>query len=117
MTTASRNLLLWSPRILGMALCVFIGLFALDAFSGHKPVLQAAMDFTIHLAPALLLVAVVALAWRWEWFGAVAFIGLAIAYGMMVNWRMDWVAAISAPLLVVGALFLWSWRHHAELHS
>src|SRR5262245_35674379 len=117
MTPTSAKLLLWSPRILGAAVCVFLGLFALDAFSGGKPLLQAVADFTIHLTPALLLVAVVAIAWRWEWLGDLAFIALAVAYGMMVNWRLDWVAVISGPLLVVGVLFLWSWRHHAELHA
>jgi hypothetical protein len=117
MTTTSAKLLLWGPRILGMAVSAFLGLFALDAFSGGKPIVQALVDFTIHLAPALLLLAIVIVAWRWEWLGGIAFIGLAVAYGLMVNWRTDWMLVIAGPLVVVGLLYLWSWRHHAELHA
>ena len=49
-TTAS--LLLWSPRIVGILVSLFIGMFALDAFSEGKPFFQALPDFVIHLIPA-----------------------------------------------------------------
>lgn len=110
MTTTSGRLLLWSPRILGILVSMFVGLFALDA--------QALPDFVIHLVPAVLLLALVAASWRWEWIGGVAFIGLAVAYAtMMARGHLDWMLVISGPLLVVGTLFLWSWRHHGELHA
>jgi hypothetical protein len=36
---------------------------------------------------------------------------LAIVYAAtMARGRMDWMLVISAPLAIVGALFLWSWR-------
>jgi hypothetical protein len=115
--TASRNVLLWAPRVLGVLLCVFIGMFALDAFSEGKGVKEALPDFAIHLVPSLLLLAVVVLSWRREWIGGVAFLGLAILYAVMVRGRLDWIIVISGPLVIVGLLFLWSWRHHKELHS
>ena len=34
MNKASGRFLLWRPRILGMLVCLFLGLFALDAFDG-----------------------------------------------------------------------------------
>ena len=36
MVTTSGRQLLWSPRILGVVVSLFIGLFALDAFSQGK---------------------------------------------------------------------------------
>jgi hypothetical protein len=118
MARISARLLLWSPRILGILVSLFIGIFALDAFSEGKPILQALLDFGIHLIPAFVLLTLVAVSFRWEWIGAVAFIGLAIMYAMtMSRGRVDWMLLISGPLTIVGALFLWSWFHHGKLHA
>jgi hypothetical protein len=111
MTTTSVRWLLWSPRVLGILAGLFLGLFALDAFSEGKPLAQALPDFIIHSAPAAVLIGIVALAWRWEWVGAAAFSGLALAYAAANAGRPDWILIISGPLAIVGALFFWSWRH------
>jgi hypothetical protein len=42
---------------------IFLSLFALDAFTEGKPLLQAVSDFVIHLAPSALLLAIVAASW------------------------------------------------------
>ena len=105
MTTKSAQLLVWLPRILAIAVALFVGLFALDAFNEGKPLAQALGDFAIHLIPAAVILAVVAIAWRYPSVGAVAFIGLAVVYAVSVR-RIDWIAAIAGPLFVVGVLFL-----------
>jgi hypothetical protein len=103
MTTIPRRLLLWSPRILGILVSLFIGLFALDAFSQGK---------------AFVLLALVGASWRREWIGGVAFIGLAVLYAMTTaKNHLDWMLLISGPLVIVGTLFMWSWLRHAELHA
>ena len=101
----------WAPRVLGILVAAFLGLFALDAFGGDQPLGAALVDFAVHLLPAVLVLGIVALAWRWEWVGAVAFTALAIAY-LLTSPRVDWSLVISGPLFVVGLLFLWSWRQH-----
>ena len=63
------------------------------------------------------MLAIVAVSWRREWLGAIAFIGLAVAYAMTIPSRVDWMLVISGPLLVVGALFLWSWSQRTRLHA
>lgn len=114
MTMTVGRLLLWSPRILGIVVSLFIGLFALDAFSQSRPFIEALPDFVIHLIPAFVLLALVGASWRWEWIGGVAFIGLSVVYAMtMATGHLDWMLVISGPLAVVGALFLWSWFHQA----
>ena len=116
MTRTSARLLLWGPRILGVGLCVFVGLFALDAFSENASLGAALAGFAVHLIPALVLLLLVALSWRWEWVGGLACIALAALYAASVaGSHPDWILVISGPLFLVGALFLWSWRRHDEL--
>ena len=74
--------ILWVPRLLALAVSLFAGVFSLDAFGNGTPFLQALPDFLIHLVPAAIVVAVVALAWRREWIGAVIFTILSAAYAV-----------------------------------
>jgi hypothetical protein len=113
--TRQSLLLLWSSRILGIAVSVFLSLFALDAFEPGLPLARALPGFAIHLLPAAVILMIVALSWHRPWIGGVAFVLLAAAYAMTVNFRLDWVLAISGPLLIAGVLFLWSWRHQRQL--
>ena len=116
MTATSGRLLVWSPRIVGIMVSLFIGMFALDAFSEGKPFSQALPDFLIHLSPAVVLLTIVAASFRWPWIGAVAFVGLAVVYAVtMSKGRLDWMLTISGPLLLVGALFFWSWLERGKL--
>ena len=118
MTRTFARLLLWGPRLLGLGLCVFLGLFALDAFSENASLGRTLIAFAIHLVPSLVLLLLVALSWRWEWVGGIACIALAALYAMSVGWRHpDWILLISGPLFIVGALFLWSWRRHDQVRG
>lgn len=112
MSAMSDRLVLWSPRILGILVSAFLGIFALDAFSPQEPILDVLPNFFIHLIPALIVLGFVALSWLREWIGGLACIALAVLYALSVGARHpDWVFGISGPLLIVGALFLWSWQH------
>ena len=54
------------------------------------------------------LLAVLAVAWRWEPVGAGVYFGLALGYLLMAGRRVHWsaVVMISGSLAVIGALFL-----------
>jgi heme O synthase-like polyprenyltransferase len=88
----------------------------LDAFEPGKPPARALVDFAIHLVPAGVVLAIVALSWRRAWIGGVAFVLLAAAYAVSVR-RFDWILVIAGPLLTVGVLFLWSWRNPPRLNA
>ncbi|HTM26618.1 MAG TPA: hypothetical protein VL225_15580 [Vicinamibacterales bacterium] len=103
-------LLLWAPRIAGIAMALFLALFALDAFNG-KSFIEAIPAFLIHLRPAFVVLVVVALSWRFPLIGTAGFTLLALGYAVMVRWRPDWIAVISGPLVLVALLFLASWRY------
>jgi hypothetical protein len=104
------QLLLWVPRVLGILVCLFLSVFSLDAFGSGKTVIHAASDFTVHVAPVLVLFGVVALSWRWPWVGGFAFTFLAAGYAYVTRAHPAWIFVIAVPLLTVGILFLWSWR-------
>ena len=104
------HFLLWSARILGIAVSLFLGLFALDAFTAGRSFDRALVDFAIHLLPAIVVMVIVVVAWERPWAAGLAFIAIAAAYGLSARARPDWILTISGPLIMVGVLFLWSWR-------
>lgn len=100
----------WLPRILGLCFVAFLSLFAFDVFetySGWTLVLALLM----HLLPSLVPLAIVLIAWRHELVGAVAFIGFAVLYVVLVGLDHDWswYASVSLPAALVGILFLAGW--------
>ena len=98
---------------------LFLGLFALDVFGEGLGFFGAAAAFLIHLIPAFLVLIVLAVAWRWEWVGAVAYFFLGVLYLVLAWGKLHWSAylAISGPLFVLGLLFLLGWHYRAGLRS
>jgi hypothetical protein len=96
----------------------FISMFALDVFGEQRGFWQTVLALGMHLIPTALLLAVLAVSWRWEWVGAVVFPGLALFYLVSAWGRFHWsaYAVISGPLLLLGALFLMSWRLRTQAH-
>jgi hypothetical protein len=110
MTNSTQTWVTWAPRVLGILVSGFVGLFALDAFRAGRPLVEDLPEFGMHLLPSALLAVVVAVAWRRPWIGAAAFLLLAAAYALTVPGRLDWILVISGPLFLVGMLYLWSAR-------
>lgn len=91
-------------RTAGLVVCLFIATFAADsAGDGLGAVVP-------HLLPAMIVLAVVLVAWRWDLVGGVAFMGLAVGYAFIARSHLDWILTVSLPLATTGALFLWVWR-------
>jgi hypothetical protein len=104
MSPHARAVVIWAPRWFGAALGGFVALFALDAFGG-RPFLTTLPEFIVHLIPAMVVAAIVAVGWRFPWIGAAAAAALAITYAAMVPTRRDWVLVISGPLVLLAGLF------------
>lgn len=119
MSPAAGKLLFWTPRILTIAFILFLGLFALDVFGGGQGFVKTALAFLIHLIPNFILLGILIVAWRWEWVGAVLFIGLGIFYLVETWGRFHWsaYAAISGPLFLMGALFLLNWVFREQIRN
>ena len=118
MTTTSRRLLFWTPRVICIAFAIFLSLFALDVFGEGYGFWKTILALLIHLVPVYIVLAVLAIAWRWEWIGALGFGGLAGWYAKGVWHRHpDWVVVIAGPQLVIAALFLVNWLKHDALRT
>ncbi|MGE5176008.1 MAG: hypothetical protein ACM3JJ_06485 [Hyphomicrobiales bacterium] len=117
MNETQRRVLYWSPRLLCILFGLFLAVFALDVFSMKFTFWERIGALALHLTPTLIVLIGLALIWRHEWIGGILFPLLGIAY-LVAGWgRMHWsaFALISAPLIVVGILFLINWRYRAAL--
>jgi hypothetical protein len=124
MTQFSRRALFWAPRALSIAFIAFLGLFALDVFGEGYGFWKTLLALTMHLIPNFVLIAVLVLAWRWEWIGAALYAAAGTLYVIMVVLRplppaikLSWILTIAGPAFVVAALFLVNWLKRGELRA
>lgn len=115
-----RSVLYWAPRILGLTAIGFISMFALDSFEAGQPLTTQLLHFAQHLIPSFILLALLALAWKWEKSGGIAFITIGLLFSPLVymlnHGRNHFSVAqsllvvliITVPFIITGALFLLS---------
>ena len=107
----AKNLLLWLPRVLGILFVVFTSIFSFDVFDMGLGFWESLLVFFMHLLiPTFLLAIVVALAWRWEWVGALGF-GLwgVYYYFGFGGFDLSLYLIISGIPLLIAALYLAAW--------
>lgn len=111
MTKPMRRVVFWLPRVLCVVFAAFISLFAFDVFGAGYGFWETVAAFLIHLIPTYAILIALAVAWRWEWVGAVLFAIFGAFYLIMAWGKVHWSAflLISGPSFLVGALFLVSW--------
>jgi hypothetical protein len=82
-------------------------MFALDIFDMGLGFWGTIVGLFMHLIPSFLLTIAIIIAWRWEWVGAVLFIGWAIWYVISAR-GFDWsVYVIIAGMAYIAELRLW----------
>ena len=107
----------WVPRALALALALFLAIFALDVFEGGASAGEVAAALFMHLIPSLLILAVLAVAWRRERAGAFLYLVLAGAALWFFAGNGAGQAITVVPLFALSALFLWSAHHHDPAHA
>ncbi len=112
-----KPLLFWTPRILCLLFAVFLSMFALDVFNEGLGFWKTILALLIHLIPTWIVLVVLAISWRWEWVGALAFAGVGTWYVVSTWGRMHWsaYALISGPLFLLAAMFLIDWAYRMRL--
>lgn len=116
MKHSMKQTMFWAPRILTALFTLFISLFAFDVFEEGYSFWETVLALLMHLIPTGIILLALLIAWRWEWVGAVLFIGLGLLY--LVGFPGQYWSAyvvISGSLFVLGALFLVNWWYRAEL--
>lgn len=119
MRKSADGLIFWAPRALGVLFALFLSLFALDVFTPGISFWKALTALLIHLVPVYVALIALAIAWRWEWVGAILFFSLAVFYLVWTWGRVHWSAklGISGPLALIGLLFLLGWVRRSRLHG
>ena len=117
MKTTTEKTLYWAPRILGIAAAAFISIFALDVFGQNHSFWETLIALAMHLIPTGMIVLALILGWRWEWLGALLFLGVAAAYVIMAwgKFPLSTYFIISGPLAVVGILFGVHWLAYRKM--
>lgn len=110
----------WMPRIISIAFILFLMLFSLDVFEGNYGFWGTIVGLFMHNIPALILLVIVIISWKYELVGAITFIlagllytGICIVRIIMSNpseWYMlSWSMIIAGPAFLIGILFLIGW--------
>ena len=109
-----REIVVWTPRVAGLGLTAFLGLFALDSLDNSHGILTATISVVMGLLPAMIVLGTVLLGWKYEAIAAAIFAGLAVLYAASTLNHPDWIALIAGPLVLEAALFLVSWRFQSR---
>lgn len=114
-----RRLLFWTPRAVALSFALFLSLFALDVFGVGYSFWEVTVALLIHLIPTFVLLAATALAWRWEWIGAVVLAGWAIWYTVSAWGAFPFSVYLLMVILPlsVGLLFLLNWLYRQEIRQ
>jgi hypothetical protein len=113
-----RRWLYWLPRVSVLLFTALVSLFSLDVFGMGYGFWETMGAFLIHSIPTLFMIAVIVIAWRWEWIGGVLFIAWALFYVVNTQGFGAGVYLMMAALpFALGVLFLLNWHFRRELHA
>jgi hypothetical protein len=116
--TPSIKLFHWLPRIICILAILFVSMFALDSFAPELSFWQQLGAFFMHLLPSFVLLAVLLLAWKWEFIGGIIFMAIGLGLSpfifllnhnrnhFSVGASLGIILMINLPFVIVGALFI-----------
>ncbi|MDD4995556.1 MAG: hypothetical protein PHW53_03785 [Patescibacteria group bacterium] len=106
----------WTPRILSIMFILFLMLFSLDIFDMDLNFCETLVGLFMHNIPALFLLIILIISWKYEIVGGIAFILAGLLYILLLamnpvfGWYMlSWPVTISGPAFLIGTLFLVGW--------
>ena len=116
MKKKTNKFIYWTPRILGIIFILFLMMFSLDVFEPGLTVWQIAIGLFIHNIPALFLLLILIISWKYEIVGGVTFILAGLLYIRLLamnpkfEWYMlSWSLIIAGPAFLIGILFTINW--------
>jgi len=120
MKSDHHKIIYWVPRILAILFILFLAMFSLDVFDLHMGFWQTIVGLFMHNIPALILLIVLIISWKYEIVGGIAFILAGLLYIVLLainsiingfEWYyLTWPLPISGPAILIGILFLLNWR-------
>jgi len=115
----SLNIIHWTPRFLCILAILFVSMFALDSFDSKFTVWQQLQAFFIHLIPSYILIIILIIAWKREFWGGLILMVIALGFTPSIfihnyhNNHSIWISLsiilmINFPFILTGALFMTS---------
>jgi len=118
MSQTINKLIYWAPRVLSILFVIFLFLMSLDVFDGKLDFWQTLFGLFIHNIPALVLLLVIIISWKYEIVGGIVFILAGLLYIWLISdqifnnfqwYYLSWIIQISGVAFFIGALFLIGW--------
>jgi hypothetical protein len=110
----------WTPRILSIIFVFFLALMSLDVFEESLGFWGTILGLFMHNIPAMILLIVLIISWKYEIVGGIGFILGGILYISMIlkniialgfEWYyLSWAVQISGIAFFIGILFLVGWN-------
>jgi len=112
----------WLPRMICILAILFVSMFALDAFAPELTFWQQIGGFLLHLIPSYIMIALLIVAWKWEYVGGIIFTILGFGFSISVfllNYNRNHFSALQSivttlivaiPFVLVGILFIVSYN-------
>jgi hypothetical protein len=116
MKTADK-ILIWAPRLICILAIFSISLLAADSFGPGRTIWQQLGAFFMHLIPAIILLALLLVAWKWELIGGIIFTATGIGFSpviFLINYNINrsvWISlgtilTLTVPIVLAGILFI-----------
>lgn len=119
-TKQKRGWIYWTPRIISVLFLLFLAMFSLDVFGQGYTTPQLLLALFMHNIPVIVLAILLAIAWKYEIVGAIAFIlgGLLYIATLVVQairnqfeWYMvSWAVQLAGIAFFIGILFFIGWK-------
>jgi hypothetical protein len=116
----SGRFIFWAPRILSILFILFLALFSLDVFDGNYGFWGTLLALLIHNIPSIVLAVIVAIAWKHELVGVIAFALAGLVYVCLILhnilrdlsnvFMLGWIVTISGPAFLVAILYYIGWK-------
>ena len=100
------NYLYWSPRVLGIAIILFLGLFALDVIEPGRSLRDIIVGLFMHLIPNFILLVILMVAWKKEDIGGLLFMLAGIYMWLYFENPFLVNLMLFGPIFLIGLLFL-----------
>ncbi len=110
----------WIPRVVSILFIIFLAMFSLDVFTPGATAKDIIIGLFMHNIPALILVIVLIISWKYEIVGGIVFILAGLVYIIMVAIRqpwplvLTWSLTIAGPAFLIGILFMITWFKKKE---
>jgi hypothetical protein len=109
--------ILWTPRLLAMALAFFLAMFAMDVYLEGNDFWKTSEAFVLHLIPALCVIVILAIGWRRDGLSSIGFLILSIAYFIASSGWKSFPASLVLVLPPLGISLAFYARMRLLLHQ